>query len=97
MIILFLQIINIQNNCVKVKQLEKWGVLDLNGNILIKPIYDELGDFYRGGTLIKRINTKIDGLARYIFGDKRGYVDINGKEYWQYWKDNRDFSDNRNY
>jgi hypothetical protein len=32
----------------------------------------------------------LNNLSKYIKNEKRGYVDMKGKEYWQYWKDERD-------
>lgn len=82
-----------RNDFAKIKLNGKWGFINKKGIIVVKPIYDELQYFYYGTTTIKIQGNKhlINNLARYIKSGKRGYVDSNGREYWQYWKESRDF------
>lgn len=86
-----------KDGLIKVRLDNKWGCIDKEGNIVIQIIYDELQDFFKGKTTIRKNGERIKvfGLARYKKGKKRGYVDKQGKEYWQYWKDERDFRKSR--
>lgn len=94
---IYQELVDTNNGFYKVKMDNKWGYIDYSGTIIVRIIYDELQDFYSGHTTI-RIHgdtQHIYGLARYKISEKRGYVDKKGKEYWQYWKDDRDFIVNR--
>lgn len=46
-----------------VKKGDKYGVVDKNGKVIIKPQYDDLGTFY-------------NGMARVILKDKIGYINL---------------------
>lgn len=45
---------------------DKWGFLDLSGNVVIEPIFDRAGDFSQG-------------RAAVLFGGTIGYIDTSGK------------------
>lgn len=89
----------------RVQNETKWGAIDRNGKEIINIIYDELQPFkltnlyeivkYSKWFTNNKINIDISDspiiLSKYKFGDKRGYVDTKGKEYWYFWKDKRDY------
>jgi hypothetical protein len=77
----------------KVKRNKKYGLIDGNGKIIVDCLYDEIQSFSpRSITIYNKDKTKseISGLARYRKGNYRGYIDKNGKEFWQDWKDSND-------
>lgn len=89
------QIIELIKNesLLKVKMNGRWGCVDLRGEQIVKIAYNFLGTFYHGRVRL-RINGKnivVSGVARYIFKNKKGYVDIEGNEYWTYWKDSLNY------
>jgi len=50
----------------------KWGFVDTTGNVIVKPIYDYVGNFING-----RANIEINGKQGYI--NKKGTVVIKQK------------------
>ena len=48
----------------------KWGYANKAGAVVIKPIYQDLGQFHNGIALVR-------------FADKERYIDTAGKTVWQ--------------
>lgn len=97
--LIFQEIGKISEGLTKVKRNGKWGYSNEIGKPAIRCIYDELGEFSEEEIMIKKKGHRIPVkyLAKYIFEEKRGYVDMQGREYWQYWKDERDYKPKTNY
>lgn len=58
-----------------------YGVMDINGNLIVEPLYDSIGDFYEGFAVVYK-----DGKAGYINSAGRVIVE-------PVWADAQDFSD----
>lgn len=58
------------------KTLEKYGVIDRKGNIIVQPKYSDIG-FFKNGLAIASHYTYINGGENSI---KKGYIDTTGKE-----------------
>ncbi|MBW6536852.1 MAG: WG repeat-containing protein [Mariniphaga sp.] len=88
----------------KVQLSDFFGYIDLKNNIIIQPKYKWISDNFDETITIKLrdgSNREISGLAKYViiingYQERRGYVNIKGKEYWQYWKDDLYYRGNRN-
>lgn len=75
--------------CFRVKRNRKYGLINEFGSIIADCIYDELRVFNSKPTAIYNqdgTSKEILGLAKYRKGNYRGYLDSNGKEYWQDWE-----------
>jgi hypothetical protein len=48
----------------------KWGFVNKSGSYVIKPLYDDVGQFHNGIALVK-------------LGPKERYIDTTGKTVWQ--------------
>lgn len=75
--------------CYRVKRHRKYGLINEFGSIIADCIYDELRVFNSKPTTIHYpdgTSKEILELAKYRKGNYRGYIDKNGKEYWQDWK-----------
>ena len=55
---------------VRVMDGNKWGFVNKSGTYVIKPIYDDVGQFHNGIALVK-------------LGPKESYIDTTGKTIWQ--------------
>jgi hypothetical protein len=57
------------NNLIQVRLEKKWGLINSKGEVLVQPKYDSIENFSSQFLLVK-------------IGEKRGFIDQNGKEYF---------------
>lgn len=76
-----------RDNLFKVGKNKKFGYVDITNKVIIPIKYNSISDFDYNNIHIdnKDKSLILSGLARYIINNKKGYLDLNGDEYWIKW------------
>lgn len=76
-------------DCFRIKVDGKYGIIDLNGKIVVKPEYDDLFAIWNRGDYLAVNDTDDGKVQTYIHGDtfetERAYKKYNSEKYEYYW------------